>query len=319
MGTLCLLGCSTDANVLISGGADGAIRFWQIDSGQLVTTRQVGRPQDWITDMIALSDTSLMATACGKRVNIWRQSDQVLACDVEMDQPIVRLIYHAGLNRLAVCMRNTIREYCVQGDGSLRPHSESQLSRAIVSAAWSPDGAWIASGTQEGGFLLSSTTHERAAFVNVPQFYSKKCTGMAFSSSSNGSQRLVCTGTSNCVVAWGLLTEAERLEPICRGFSFGYDDQEQQNQKKQEQEQQDSSVTVVTSSGNVFAIGDDRGRISVCKFEEGGNGVELALLVIKQPEQQEDQTPVEVLCWSADGGLLCVGHASGCVSLFRLL
>lgn len=95
--------CSPDTRSIVTGGRDGALTVWKIDSDSKWVVSQIAKRQhDWITGLIAVSDSTVVSASGDATIVVWaRRSDGNL-------DPVTTLTGHQrSVNGLALIDKDT--------------------------------------------------------------------------------------------------------------------------------------------------------------------------------------------------------------------
>lgn len=129
------------AGVLASGGADGAVKFWDPARCEHAASTPLGRA--WVEPLAAHGE--LLAAACGRRLALLGGDGRVRAEAPEAPKTVSALAWKPGGALLAAAHFGGVR--LIGPDGAVA--REFAYNNGIHALAWSPDGKWLVSGNQD--------------------------------------------------------------------------------------------------------------------------------------------------------------------------
>jgi len=138
------------ADTLVSSGQDGMIRAWNPKSGECLAAFAAG--SFWAEQIAWNCDGCYLASSSARILRIWNTD-----CSLRKElQPFTSSIYGLAWNpenqtQLAAICYGELRIFDVNDPEMAISH---EWPGALISAAWSPDGKYIACGTQDGGIQV---------------------------------------------------------------------------------------------------------------------------------------------------------------------
>ncbi len=138
---------STDGARIASSSADHTVKLWGSSSGQLMGTLS-GHGN--AVNAIALSpDGALLASGSqDNTVKLWSMPGGTLVGTLNQPSPVSSLGFNASANKLAVAIRDELREWDVPSQTLVR--NLARASNPISSTVFTPDSTKVVSGSHDG-------------------------------------------------------------------------------------------------------------------------------------------------------------------------
>lgn len=129
---------------IASGGQDGKVKLWHSQSGKLFRELAGGAP--WVEHVAWLPDASVFASAAGKCLRLWNSAGEMTFEFAAHESTVTALQFRADGKGLATACYGKIRCFRL---GASRPYETLAWKSSLISMVWSPNGWFIATGTQE--------------------------------------------------------------------------------------------------------------------------------------------------------------------------
>lgn len=279
MGTLAV-SWRPGASVIASSGQDGSVVLWSVDG----SAKRL-RPGTAWTERIAYSpDGKHLATATGKVLALWDEAGELVHKFEPLAASIAAIAWDKPGRDLAAAIQGAV---CVQRveppNFTLRRYT---WPAACLTAAFSPNGKFLASGTQDGTVHFWNLTTGKDSQMRG---YSSRV--LLTEWSSNG--RYLATGAANEVIVWDFGGKGpEGSRPLeLRGHT------------------ERVSALAFQPTGPYLASAGRDWRISL--WHPGKETVAL--------DAHLSSGEISALRWSRDGRQLAVGESKGRLTLYDLV
>ncbi|MDR2462661.1 MAG: hypothetical protein LBD30_02645 [Verrucomicrobiales bacterium] len=274
-----------DGQRVVTAGQDGAVRCWDAD-GQRCWEYLAGRA--WLEKMawsplpvnVSGAEQKILAVANGKIVTLLNADGQLVANSEALGSTLADLCWYPnGAMVLAAAYGGLV---VVHGASGKRLRSYDWKG-AMWNCRWSPDGRWVAGGSQENAVHLWDA--DSGAHLHMPRYQSKI---RALDWSGNG--KWLATGNGMDVLLWNCSGKGPAgTTPLM----FGAHGQ---------------AVTEIKfrHHGDVFAAGGKDGNLML--WDANGEPEPLAVFT--------GSAAITAARWSPDDKLLALGAADGEVLVF---
>jgi len=183
---------SPDGLWLASGGQDGKIKLWHSQSGELAHEFAGGGA--WVEHLEWARAGNLLLSAAGKKLRVWNVAGEMQFEFAAHESTIAGLSLRADGKGFATVCYGKIR--CFRF-GETSPYETLDWRSSLISLAWSPNGRFIATGTQENTvqfFRLPARGEEPLCMSGYPA----KVKQLAWDRSA----RFLATSGSEVVTVW---------------------------------------------------------------------------------------------------------------------
>ncbi|MFO0659544.1 MAG: WD40 repeat domain-containing protein [Polyangiaceae bacterium] len=188
------LDLSPDGSVAVSGGQDGRVRFHDIASGaQLADDKGDGR-NAWVEHVAFAPDGSSVATAAGKTVRFWSPRGEFISEVTGLTSTVAAIAWAkagSGYELLAACYGGVHK----LAPRLSAPTASMLWKGSIISLSPSPDGKYVAAGTQESMVIVWTPIRPDPLKM---EGYPRKSRELAWSSDSLS----LATGGAASIVLW---------------------------------------------------------------------------------------------------------------------
>ena len=157
---------SPDGLWLASAGQDGKVKHWHSQSGELAYELAGGSA--WVEHLEWSCAGNLLLSAAGKKLRVWNVAGEMQFEFATHESTIAGLSMRADGKGFATVCYGKIR--CFRF-GETSPYETLDWKSSLISLAWSPNGRFIATGTQENTvqfFRLPSRREEALCMSGYP-------------------------------------------------------------------------------------------------------------------------------------------------------
>jgi WD40 repeat protein len=275
---------TSERRQVYSGGQDGKLKAWT--AGRELPDLDLTLGKNWVEHLVAggRSEQSILAVAEGRNVRFFNKAGLESRPKAEMTSTVTGLAWHYLGQQLLVAAYGGLQVYGVK-KGTPQALKKYDWKGAFWCCAWSPDGKWVAGATQEKAVHIWDA--ETSEHLHMPGYPGK----VKFMGWTRDAKWLVtaagldlllwdCSGKGPCGRAPRLLA------------AHG------------------SSITVcsVQQEGNLFASGDEGGRMILWDVSQEGEAALIAAF--------SGETEFSAGSWSQDDQVLALGTADGGLYLF---
>ncbi len=127
-----------------SGGQDGKTKLWHFHTGELFKELPGGAA--WVEHVAWSPDGGVLASAAGKYLRLWTFTGEMTSEFASHESTVTALQFRGDGKGVATACYGKIR--CFRLDAA-RPYQTLAWKSSLISMAWSPNGRFIAAGTQE--------------------------------------------------------------------------------------------------------------------------------------------------------------------------
>lgn len=136
--------------LLVSGGADGKVRAWDLEKGSESIFDLKGN-RAWVEKLSLSSDRKLLAIAAGSKVSLWESPEKCLRELAPMNSTVTDLMWQSQGRLLAGIANGQVYFWRA---GSSAPQREFTYGSSLLTGKWSPRGDWFAVGCQDASIHL---------------------------------------------------------------------------------------------------------------------------------------------------------------------
>lgn len=183
---------SPDGLWLASAGQDGKIKLWHSQTGEL--TRELAGGSAWVEHLEWSREGNLLLSAAGKKLRVWNVAGEMQSEFAAHESTVAGLSLRADGKGFATACYGKIR--CFR-PGETSPCETLDWKSSLISLAWSPNGRFIAAGTQENTvqfFRLPVRAGEALGMSGYPA----KVKHLAWDRTA----RFLATSGSEAVIVW---------------------------------------------------------------------------------------------------------------------
>jgi len=268
-------------SLLVTGGQEGAVKFWDAPAGQHLTTADLGR--DWVEHLAwspASRATPLLVAGAGRRLAFLRADGTVAHHGEPAPKTLCALTWSAGGGAVAAAHFGGVRLWDADDFGLQK---ELPYANGIHALVWSPDERWLVSGNQDPSVHLWRPADNEEFHMSG---YETKVKHLSFDRDS----RWLATSGGNDACLWDCAGPGpEGREPLM----FPHD-------------------------GKVCAVAFQHHHRLLASADEAG-ALQLWSPERPQPLRATIKLPHAAtrLAWSPDDSLLAVGSGQGVVYVLR--
>jgi WD40 repeat protein len=139
-----------DNDLLISGGADGKLRWWKISSGEVQET-SLDSKSLWVEKLGLSPDRNFLAVGAGPTLTLWNRSRELTRTYPKRKSTVADLQWHPRGKFLASVAN---AEVCFWRVGSEAPVKSFTYASSLLTGRWSPRGDWFVVGCQDSTLHL---------------------------------------------------------------------------------------------------------------------------------------------------------------------
>ncbi len=335
-----------DSHTLLSGSLDRTVKIWDIAH----VVRPAFAAEVGVVASIAYSRDGSRLLTSGARASsnfahVWDAHTHTLVCTTPAHADGVMAAFSPDGRRLVLAGEDKTLTLCDANTGGVTARFEG-VQEPLTTAAWSPDGKWIATGGRGAGFhprLWDAVTHKESAAFARQQGHLGWVLSLAFSPDSH---MLVSGGGNGELRWWDTVTQKEISPPPRQvgGQTVTSDFAHRQNIFALAFSP-DGRYLVTGSEDNTARLWDTRSRqpihlmpghtdiVYAAAFSPDGRTLVTggkdgtikmwALSTLRDNILQDtvtlrgDREGVSSLAFSPDGATLAVGHKSGVVVLWQ--
>jgi len=279
---------SATAGLLASAGQDGLARIWDVGSGELMRELCTSDTEShWCEHAQFSPDGKLLATAAGRALRVWTLDGERLLESTTHDSTIAALAWRPDSAGLATGCYNGVQLFRAKG-GAFEPRSYESLrwKGSIISLTWSPNGCYIAGGSQESTIQFWKLPYEPGEELFMSG-YATKIRELAWDATS----RYLASGGGEIVTVWDVSGSgpAGTIPMQLEGHTARV------------------SQLAFQKRGPLLASGGADGRVFIWNLAKAQR-ISLELI---------PPCTVAALAWSPDDTALAIGAADGTVSVWE--
>lgn len=264
---------------LVTGGADGKVRWWSATRGTVLREGLGGAA--WVEGVVASPDGRRVATRSGRHLRVWGGEDMPEFEVGSHESTVAAVAWRPDSRAVASACYGHVRAWRL---GDPAPYEDLAWKGAFLSLAWSPGARFLCSGTQEGTiqfFRLPGRNHDPLQMTGYPS----KIRNLAWDATG----RWLASDGGPVVVVWDVSG---------RGPA---------NTKPVELEGHPGKVSALQyqPAGPLLATGCEQGAVLVWEPSRAAEPVHAA----RWP------SGIHALRWSPDGRWLAVGCRDGSIGL----
>ena len=277
-------GSSTDWHpalaVIATGGHDGAARLWNAADGTLLHTLEAG--STWVERVAFSPDGQLVATAAGRAVRLWNLQGTLVREYAKHRATVTDLRWQPGRARLCTTSYGGVTVF---DPAQEQPEQTFSWQGSSLTARWSPNGKYIATGDQDSTVHFWITKTGRDLMMSG---YPGKVRELSWDSAS----RYLATGGSQELAVWDCSGAGPRgTTPIILSGHEAW-----------------LTAVAFQHSGTRLMSGDESGKVYLWQLTARDPLVAAADL----------SHGVSLLLWTPDDRAVLVGGATGEVRLLRM-
>lgn len=189
------LDVSPDGSVAVTGGQDSRVRFHDLGTYKQIVDDRGDARNAWVEHVAFAPDGSCVATAAGKTVRFWSPRGEFISEVTGLTSTASAIAWArtaTGFDLLAACYGGVHR----LAPRLATPTASLLWKGSIVSLSPSPDGKYIAAGTQESMVLVWTPIRPDPLKM---EGYPRKTRELAWSADS----LQLATGGASSIVLWG--------------------------------------------------------------------------------------------------------------------
>jgi len=284
----CALSIAPTAPLLLTAGHDGKARLYDTDTGGLIRELSTSDGKgDWCEHAQFSPDGKLLATTAGKTLRVWTSAGEQVFESTAHDSTIAALAWRPDSAGVATGCYNGAQLFRAKnGEWDAEPYEQLCWKGSIISLTWSPNGRYVAGGSQEATIQFWRLPY-RVGEELFMSGYQTKIRELAWDATS----RYLASGGGEIATVWDVSgkgpagTKPKQLE--------GHADR--------------ITTLIFQHRGPLLASGGTDGRVFVWDLAKA------------QRHRQELQppSPIAALAWSPDDSALAIGAADGSVCVWE--
>jgi len=277
----CALSIAPTAPRLVTAGHDGKVRLYDTDSGALVRELEAG--PGWCEHAQFSPDGKLLATTAGKTLRVWTSAGEQVFESTAHDSTIAALAWRPDSGGVATGCYNGAQLFRARS-GAWEPRSYEELrwKGSIISLTWSPNGRYVAGGSQEATIQFWRLPY-RVGEELFMSGYQTKIRELAWDHTS----RYLASGGGEIITVWDFSGKGPR------------------GSKPLQIEGHDDRITQLAfqQRGPLLASGGADGRVFISDLRSAK----------RHRRELSPPAPIAALAWSPDDQALAIGAADGSV------
>lgn len=278
---------SSSKGLLASAGQDGLARLWNVETGDIVhELRASDNASDWCEHAQFSPDGALLATTAGRTLRVWTRGGERIFESTAHDSTIAALAWRPDSAGVATGCYNGAQLFRAK-NGLWEPRSYEELrwKGSIISLAWSPNGRYVAGGSQEATIQFWRLPHRESEELFMSG-YATKVRELSWDAAS----RYLASGGGEIITVWDV---------SCKGPA---------GTKPKQLEGHDTRTTQLTfqNRGPLLASGGTDGRVFVWDLPKAQ----------RHRKELTPPSPIAALAWSPDDTALAIGAADGGVCVW---
>lgn len=267
---------------LASSGQDGITRIFHFATGEaLRELRTSAITGEWCEHAQHSADGKLLATTAGRTIRIWSQEGDCVFASTGHDSTIAAVAWRPDSSGIATGCYNGVKLFRAKdGVWESQSYEELRWKGSIISLSWSPNGRYVAAGSQEATVQFWRLPY-RAGEELFMSGYQTKVRELAWDSDS----RFLASGGGEIVTVWDVSGKGP------------------QGTRPKQLEGHSDRVTVLAFQrrGALLASGGADGRVFIWDLKKA----QRHLKEIRPPGS------IAALAWSPDDSALAIGTADG--------
>lgn len=279
---------SASAGLLASAGQDGLARLWHTDTGELAhELRASDTASDWCEHAQFSPDGKRLATTAGRTLRVWKTTGELAFESTAHDSTIAALAWRPDSAGVGTGCYNGAQLFREKNDAwEPRSYEELHWKGSIISLSWSPNGRYVAGGSQEATIQFWRLPY-RVGEELFMSGYATKIRELAWDAGS----RYLASGGGEIITVWDVSGKGPR------------------GTKPLQLEGHDARLTqlVFQQRRPILASGGVDGRVFIWNLEKS----------LRHRHELLPPSPIAALAWSPDDTALAIGSADGIVRVLE--
>lgn len=195
----CALSASRTVPLIVTAGQDGKARIYHTGTGDLVRELSTSDTKgDWCEHAQFSPDGKLLATAAGRTLRVWTSAGELVFEATAHDSTVAALAWRPDSAGVATGCYNGAQLFRAKnGVWQCEPYEELRWKGSIISLTWSPNGRYVAGGSQEATIQFWRLPY-RAGEELFMSGYATKVRELAWDATS----RYLASGGGAIVTVW---------------------------------------------------------------------------------------------------------------------
>ncbi|MEO9362366.1 MAG: WD40 repeat domain-containing protein [Nitrososphaera sp.] len=195
---------SPDGSTIATAGQDGKAHLYDTSSASLIKTLQGGGAQ-WVEQIAWSPDGRHLATAAGKSLRLWTDRGDLVYEFKDHRSTVSAMQWQYAGDRIATACYGAVLFFSTK---SPKPCQELEWQSSLISLVWSPDGKYVAAGTQEASVYFCKLVSKDRKDLTMSG-YETKVKELAWERKS----RFLATGGGRQITIWDIVNGPEGSMP----------------------------------------------------------------------------------------------------------